>query len=474
MSLTSSLHNALSGLNLAAKSAELISSNVANALTPGYARREVSVSTDLTASGGVKINGIHRHENLAVLGEARIASASVSTAQIKAEFYEKTGMMFGEIGSDNSLSQDMADFSAALTSATGNPMDQTRLGQVVNAAQKIAARVQSIASAIQSEREAADGNIDITVKALNSDLQRLEKLSQQMLRADVGSDHRATLLDQRNQILDSVAKAVPIKVFERPNGTFAVYSTSGASLMDINAAEIGFAPSVVITPNSTNLGTLTVNGNPIENLRGYTGGRLEALFNVRDTIAPTVQAELDQFTHDFAQSTTASDPKQIGLFTDRGNPLDSSLTNGFSSRIRLASQIDPSQGGDINQLRQGISAPILDTRDAPFLMALAGSEGFLRFLVVKDALGQVISSRPIAPEDTQAEWDGTSGTVGASYFASVQSHDSSGNVLSETLAAYYAELTEMRLENGTVSAILKDGTSIALPNILALRKSEQG
>lgn len=377
MSLTSSLHNALSGLNLAAKSAELISSNVANALTPGYARREVSVSTNLTASGGVQINGILRHENQAVLGEARIASAGVFTAQIKAEFFEKIGIMFGDIGSDNSLSQDMANFSAALTAASGNPLDQTRLAQVVNAAQKIATRTQSIARAVQSEREVADATIDITVKKLNSDLQKLEKLSQQMLRSQEGSDQRATLMDQRNQILDSVAKIVPIKVFERPNGTFAVYSTSGASLMDISAAKIEFEPSLVISANSTNLGDLSVNGKSIENLRGFKGGQLDALFNIRDVVAPTIQAELDQFSFEFAQSTTASDPMQIGLFTDRGNPLDVSLIKGFSSRISLNTQIDPSHGGDVNQMRQGISAPILETRDAPYLLALAKTQGFL-------------------------------------------------------------------------------------------------
>lgn len=96
-----------------------------------------------------------------------------------------------------------------------------------------------------------------------------------------------------------------------------------------------------------------------------------------------------------------------------------------------------------------------------------------RFLVIQDALGQVILSRPIAIEATKAEWDGASGTVGASYSATVQSHDATGNILSETPAAYYAELAEMRLKDGSVSAILADGSFIALTNILALRKSDK-
>ncbi len=97
-----------------------------------------------------------------------------------------------------------------------------------------------------------------------------------------------------------------------------------------------------------------------------------------------------------------------------------------------------------------------------------------RFLVIQDALGQVIASKPIALGDTQAEWDGSAGTVGASYSASVQILDADGNTISETPAAYYAELTEMRLSNGSVSAILTNGLTIPLSSILALRKSEQG
>ena len=64
MSLTGSLNSALSGLNAAARAAELISSNVANAMTEGYARRELQTSARVVGQSGqgVKVDGVLRQQ----------------------------------------------------------------------------------------------------------------------------------------------------------------------------------------------------------------------------------------------------------------------------------------------------------------------------------------------------------------------------------------------------------------------------
>jgi hypothetical protein len=43
MTISGALSNALSGLRAAGRGAEVVSSNISNALTPGYARRELSL-----------------------------------------------------------------------------------------------------------------------------------------------------------------------------------------------------------------------------------------------------------------------------------------------------------------------------------------------------------------------------------------------------------------------------------------------
>ena len=375
MSLGSSLQNALSGLRVASKSAELISSNVANALTPGYARRELSVSANTAVSGGVKINAVTRHENLAVLGEARVSSASVSGHSLKANFFENMTMVFGEIGSESSLSQDVAQLSSALLVAQSQPQDETRLASVVNAASGLVNRFHAISDKIQGERQNADHSISLTVEGLNRDLKQLERISHSLQRSQTGTSHHATQLDTRNQVLDRVAQAIPIKVFERPDGSFAVYSTAGSALMDIEAAEFSFESTPTITATTENLGALFLNGEPIANPRSVQGGELGSLFEIRDVIAPKLQQELDQFAFSLAASTQSADPDGNGIFLDRSQSLNSSLTQGFSSRISIAEAIDPSKGGDINRLRTGTDTPVLASSAAPFLTGLTDALG---------------------------------------------------------------------------------------------------
>lgn len=61
MSMASALNNAVSGLTASSRMAEVVSSNIANAMTEGYARRELSLSSDTLGGtgGGVQIGRAH-------------------------------------------------------------------------------------------------------------------------------------------------------------------------------------------------------------------------------------------------------------------------------------------------------------------------------------------------------------------------------------------------------------------------------
>ncbi|EKD61720.1 MAG: hypothetical protein ACD_54C00129G0001, partial [uncultured bacterium] len=52
MSISGGLSSALSGLNAAARAAEIVSSNIANAMTEGYGRRELQTSARSLGGSG--------------------------------------------------------------------------------------------------------------------------------------------------------------------------------------------------------------------------------------------------------------------------------------------------------------------------------------------------------------------------------------------------------------------------------------
>ncbi|MDO6646783.1 hypothetical protein, partial [Acinetobacter guillouiae] len=74
---SSALSNALGGLAVSSKRAELVSANVANDSTDGYARRELSLeATSYSTQGGVRVSGVTRHVNEQTLSERRLAGAA--------------------------------------------------------------------------------------------------------------------------------------------------------------------------------------------------------------------------------------------------------------------------------------------------------------------------------------------------------------------------------------------------------------
>ena len=88
MSITSALSSALSGLTAASRRAEVLSSNVANAATPGYARREVGLRAAVLAGigQGVSVAGISRDVDKSLLANRRLAQAGDGDRNTRASF----------------------------------------------------------------------------------------------------------------------------------------------------------------------------------------------------------------------------------------------------------------------------------------------------------------------------------------------------------------------------------------------------
>jgi flagellar hook-associated protein 1 FlgK len=93
-------------------------------------------------------------------------------------------------------------------------------------------------------------------------------------------------------------------------------------------------------------------------------GALAGLATLRDTTAPQYQAQLDQIANGlvnaFAETNqaTPSTPNPLpGLFTyssySGAMPTDTTVPAGLAGQIEVNASVDPSQGGNVNLLRDG-------------------------------------------------------------------------------------------------------------------------
>lgn len=383
MSISRTLSNAVTGLTAASRSAQLISTNVANATTEGYARREIVLSARLTGSdgAGVKVDGIQRIVDEVAVRERRLASASLEQTTSVNEFYKTALASLGEPNDPSSLSARTAELERALLAATSAPESEARLTDVLNGAQSLVSKLNDLSKSVQKTRQDAENAIMQEVEFLNEKLAQIGELNAQILRARQTDQDYPGLLDSRQRLVDDVARIIPVQELQRDNGTIALYSTTGGLLVDATSAKFEFDAIGFIAADMTlasgALSGLVLNGEPISTSGEFSpiaGGRIAGLFAVRDQYAPELQDNLDAFSLDLLQrfedptldvTLNGGDP---GLFADNGNALNVLNVTGLAGRISINGAVDPASGGAVSRLRDGIGAPITGPVGNPALL----------------------------------------------------------------------------------------------------------
>ncbi|MFN4170419.1 MAG: flagellar hook-associated protein FlgK [Pseudorhodobacter sp.] len=369
MTISGTLSSALSGLTAASRAAELISSNIANAMTDGYARRDLQLGARRVgdAGQGVQINGVGREVNQILLRDLRLARSGAEGLETRAAFHRRLESM---VTGTDSIAARIDSFDAALIAAAARPDSEARLGAVLDSARSLVGSLRSASDTVQRSRLDADSAIAADVAQVNRALTQIAALNGTIAGMAVGGRDSSALQDQRQQLIDGLAATIPLREVPDNQGRVALYTSGGAVLLDGRPAQLGFTPVNTITPDMTlasgALSGLTLNGIPLRSDDGgpLAGGRLAAHFAIRDTLAPEAQVMLDAIARDLVErfEDPGLDPTRLpggpGLFTDRGVAFDPADEAGLSQRLALAASADPAQGGAVWRLRDGLGASV--------------------------------------------------------------------------------------------------------------------
>lgn len=435
MSMSSALNNAVTGLTSTARMAEVVSSNLSNALTDGYGRRSVALSSVQVGDrgGGVRIDAINRFVDAGLLADRRLADAALGGQERSANMILRLEQAIGGPDDAAGLGARLAEFERALITASSDPASELRLATVVSRLQDVTNTLQSNSKSIQSLRQEADAAIARDVVVLNAALQQVDALNADILRINGSGNDPSSLLDARQRAVDQIAEIVPVREVARSNGTIGLLTTNGTPLLDLGPREFGFQRTPTITADMTlasgALGGVTVDGNVLDPASGIgrlDGGSLGAAFALRDQSLVEAQTSLDQIAADLIArfQDSANDPSlapgDLGLLTDQGSVLDAADLPGLAGRIAVNIDLIPSEGGQPTLLRDGLNTaaagPAGDaTQLDRWIAALATSRSDVAGMETVSAPGrianyisQVGSTRLMAQEQlsfTTARWD---------------------------------------------------------------------
>ncbi|PRY93192.1 flagellar hook-associated protein 1 FlgK [Hasllibacter halocynthiae] len=378
MSITRAFANAGTGMAAAARAAQVVSDNVANAATPGYGRRTLGLAAAQAggAPAGVRVTGVARAADAQVATDLRLARGSAAAEERLLAAAEDVLAAVGAPEDPSGLEAALARVPSALHDAAADPGDASLLALAVDAIDAAAGALGRAAKTVATGRERAEAAIADGTRRLNSALEEVADLNRRVALAGARGQDTAALEDRRRQVIDAAAGIVPLRAVPREGGQVALATASGHLVLDGAPRPLTFAPAARIAPAMVAGGAL---GHVLQDGRALTGGgaggllaggALGAAFALRDEVLPDIQADLDAVAADLARrlgpgGPDPAAPGDAGPLSDAGGPVGAAPDPGLAGRLRL----DPALSAEPWRLRDGLRAAAPGPADGALLSA---------------------------------------------------------------------------------------------------------
>ncbi|RDE10246.1 flagellar hook-associated protein FlgK [Pelagibacterium lacus] len=330
MGLSSTLSNALGGMNASQRGIDVVSRNIANKGTPGYHRQSMVIEeTAYGTSAQVRASTLTRAFSEALEKQHLVAVSQTSYHATRASFLDRLQMHMGQPGDANSLDTLYAGFENALQALATNPNDVTTRAGVINAAQHLVEQLNTLTGAVQEMRQEAESQIANSVSELNRELTQLADVNVRILDQSQDQQARLSLMDERDRLVASISEKIDVKASYRADGSVALMTDTGIGILDVEASQFNFRSGGALNSGAGAVGQLTLrtpSGFEIDLTgKGLLGsGRLAALLELRDTTLPNMQDQLDEIAAGLAQAmnTVTTDGEAVpgGFAVDLDDP----------------------------------------------------------------------------------------------------------------------------------------------------------
>lgn len=282
-----------------------VGENVANAQTPGYARRRV-ILKEATVVGtgdisyrpqvtfnGVTATGVARAWDDFKSNEARFATSAAGRADVRQQWLGtvETALDDGPSG----IGASMTSFFTAAASLASDPGDPLGRGAMLAALDNVAGAFRNTGQALSRISDGVGQAAGLEVAALDDALKALHDINGALAPAAENGSARASLEDQRDQLIDFIAGKVDVKVTIGGDGRATLAAGANASLSLLAPSGPGLVTLVPAADGRLSL-QLSTNGTTVP--LPAAGGTLAGLVDMSQTIADRRSA-LDGLATDF-------------------------------------------------------------------------------------------------------------------------------------------------------------------------------
>lgn len=318
MGLSSGLASAMSGLRANQAALSIVSSNVANAQTPGYVAQtsnQIEVATGGFGSS-VLTTGVSRALDSYVQGQLRTETAGGGYADQTANILGQLQSVYGTPGGAGTLETSLNNFTTALQALSANPGAQSAQAVAVSSAQSLAQQLNSTTKGIQSLRSNVEQDIGVAVGQANTAMAQIAQINTKLQGLSPNDPAAATLMDQRDSAINTLSKLTDVRVVTDSSNQANVFTNSGvqlvgaglASQMTFNSPGTLSATSLYNSdPTKSGVGALNIklpNGANIDMVANnvISSGQIGADLKLRDQTLVQAQTQVDQLAATMASA----------------------------------------------------------------------------------------------------------------------------------------------------------------------------
>jgi len=292
------------GLNLAAncmfnsqKALEIVGQNISNANVEGYTRQK-AVQAIITSGYSVEPPQA---------GALSIGSMITEIVRYRSEFvdlnYRSELIRSGEISSESAYLDEVAeiftdysdygipallnDFWQSWNRSAQNPGDMALRKMVIEKGNTLTNFIRHKAHKIDDVSARLDNEIQTTVDRVNSVLQKLASINDQIIPSLPKTFQVNLLMDQRDNLIDELSELVDIQVVGDVRESIDIYADGAPLLSGKNAFPITLQEDA-----SHNFHFISSGGRELT----IRGGKLKGLMDIRTDYIPTYRAEFDEMT----------------------------------------------------------------------------------------------------------------------------------------------------------------------------------
>ena len=327
--LFSALYLGKAGTQVAQVQLDVTGHNIANINKEGYSRQRVDLTTRIpnmmsygALGRGPVVAGIERQREAFLDTVFRQQVHGLGAAEISAVYYSRIEDIFQEPG-ENAFSQRIADFWDALSDFANNVEALPARVSLLTEAEAVAASLNEVARRIRAMQTNANEEIRNTIPEINDIGRQIVALNDIIRRSEAGGRSANDLRDDRDMLLDKLAKLVPITAIERDDGQVDVLMGGTQFIAGNRMKQLQVVTDDTINPTRPDF--LRVEFADDGTLLSVGSGELGGLFKMRDGELQSLMERIDELALGLMRSINAIQSQGRGL-----KEIDISLTSAYA------------------------------------------------------------------------------------------------------------------------------------------------